>query len=354
MTPESPRAVPDPAPTEPPVTALALRPVEESREDPLRAIQALVLDAVSSPHTRRAYGRALSGFLAWHAAAGAPGFSKATVQRYRASLEARQLSASSINLQLSAVRKLAQEAADNALVPPELAAGIARIRGVPRQGTRAGNWLTPAQATALLNLPDTGTRKGVRDRAILGLLIGCGLRRAELAALDVEHLQMRDARWVIPDLAGKGNRIRTVPVPTWTRILVEEWLRTAGRNGGPLFPPMNKAGAILHGRLTEDSVWSLVREYGQQIGQPALAPHDLRRTCAKLCRASGGELEQIQLLLGHASVETTERYLGTRQNLVRAVNDHLPVEPDLPAAQKQPETERGQGLPRLPREANAE
>ena len=54
-----------------------------------------------------------------------------------------------------------------------------------------------------------------------------------------------------------------------------------------------------------------------------LAPHDLRRTCAKLCRKSGGDLEQIQMLLGHASIQTTERYLGSRQNLKEAVNDRL-------------------------------
>ena len=320
----------EPAPGGSLVVTRPVVPSEPGGEAPLRAIKALVLDAVSSVHTRRAYDRALAEFLAWYAAAGSPGFHKATVQRYRTALEARRLSASSINLQLSAIRKLAQEAADNALLAPELAAGIARIGGVGRQGTRAGNWLTAEQATALLNVPDRGTPKGVRDRAILALLIGCGLRRAELAALDVEHMQMREARWVIPDLEGKGNRVRTVPVPTWTRLLVEAWLHLAGREAGPLFPPMNKAGAILAGRLTEDSVWTLVREYGRQIGQKSLAPHDLRRTCAKLCRASGGELEQIQLLLGHASVATTERYLGTRQNLARAVNDNLPVAPDLP------------------------
>jgi integrase len=62
------------------------------------------------------------------------------------------------------------------------------------------------------------------------------------------------------------------------------------------------------------------------LGFENLAPHDLRRTCAKLCRASGGDLEQIQLLLGHASIQTTERYLGTKQNLANAVNDHLGIE----------------------------
>lgn len=74
--------------------------------------------------------------------------------------------------------------------------------------------------------------------------------------------------------------------------------------------------------LTEKVVWHVVERYAAEAGLANIAPHDLRRTCAKLCRAGGGELEQIQLLLGHASVQTTERYLGTRQNLADAPNDH--------------------------------
>jgi site-specific recombinase XerD len=70
-------------------------------------------------------------------------------------------------------------------------------------------------------------------------------------------------------------------------------------------------------------VWHIVTKYARQCGISKLAPHDLRRTCAKLCRASGGDLEQIQFLLGHASVQTTERYLGSKQNLREAVNDCL-------------------------------
>ena len=297
--------------------------------DPLAPIKALVLDAVASPHTRRSYDLALSRFLDWYQAAGAPGLTKATVQRYRTRLEGQNLAASSLNVHLSAIRKLAAEAADNGLLAPELAAGIARVRGAKRLGVRAGNWLSPEEATALLNAPDCATLIGCRDRALLALLVGCGLRRAELASLDVEHLQLRDSRWVIPDLVGKGNRLRTVPVPTWVKVIVENWLERAAISAGPIFRPLNKGGLVLKGRSSEDTVWNVVREYGARLGKPAFAPHDLRRTCAKLCRLSGGELEQIQLLLGHASVQTTERYLGTRQNLVQAVNDNLPVEPDL-------------------------
>lgn len=311
----------------------------------LAVAKRLVLHSVSSAHTRRSYAYALSQFLEWYRSSSDASINKATVQRYCSWLESRALAPSSINIHLSAVRKLAQAAADNALLAPELASNIARISGVRRQAPAKGNWLTAGQATALLNTPTAKTLKGVRDRAILSLLIGCGLRRSELAALNVEHLQTRAGRWVIPDLASTGHRVRTVPVPAWTKSLVSEWIRSAGRISGPLFPPMNKAGVILDGRLTEDTIWSLVRDYGAQIGLPSLAPNDLRRTCARLCRASGGELHQIQLLLGHASVQTTERYLGTQETLLQAVNDNLPVAPDLPPARKQPASERMKVVP---------
>ena len=75
--------------------------------------------------------------------------------------------------------------------------------------------------------------------------------------------------------------------------------------------------------MSEKVVWQLLQPYATAAGVPGIAPHDCRRTCAKLCRAAGGELEQIQLLLGHASVQTTERYLGTKQDLVHAPNDGI-------------------------------
>jgi len=161
------------------------------------------------------------------------------------------------------------------------------------------------------------------------LIAASAAPRAELAALEVDRLQLRDSRWVIPDLVGKGNRLRTVPVPAWAMAIVDDWLERAGIRSGPVFRPLNKAGRVFEGHISEDTVWNVVRAYGRRLDQPAFAPHDLRRTCAKLCRASGGDLEQIQFLLGHASVQTTEHSIGTRQNLVQAVNDHLPVAPEL-------------------------
>jgi integrase len=92
---------------------------------------------------------------------------------------------------------------------------------------------------------------------------------------------------------------------------------------GYVFRPVLRGDQASGERLGEKVVWQMLRGYAAEMGIPNLAPHDLRRTCAKLCRAAGGELEQIQLLLGHASVQTTERYLGTRQDLVHAPNDAI-------------------------------
>src|SRR6202167_4417245 len=146
-------------------------------------LKALVLDSVSSPITKRVYNMALDEFMTWFRQEPRPGFTKATVSAWRASLEARGLGSSSIIIRMSAIRKLAGEAVDNGLIAPELAAGIARVKSVKSTGIRVGNWLSLKQAQALLSAPDVATMKGLRDRAILAVLLGCGLRRSEVAAL---------------------------------------------------------------------------------------------------------------------------------------------------------------------------
>ena len=286
-------------------------------------LKALVLDSVSSPITKRVYNMALNEFLAWFQQAPRIGFTKATVSAWRVSLEDRRLGSSSIIIRMSAIRKLAAEAADNGLLAPELAAGISRVKSAKTQGIRTGNWLSQKQAQALLSAPDFSTLRGLRDHAILAVLLGCGLRRSEVAALTFAHLQQRDSRWCIVDLVGKHGRVRTAPMPTWVKVAVDAWASPACLAEGHVFRPVNRADRVTGEALGEKVVWQLIKPYAEAAGVPGIAPHDLRRTCAKLCRASGGELEQIQLLLGHASVQTTERYLGTRQDLVHAPNDAI-------------------------------
>src|SRR5215831_2722502 len=178
-------------------------------------LKALVRDSVSSPITKRVYSMALDEFLAWFQQAPRPGFTKATVSAWRVSLEERKLGSSSIIIRMSAIRKLAAEAADNGLLAPDLAAGIARVKSAKCVGIRVGNWLSARQAQTLLNAPAVTTLRGLRDRAILAVLLGCGLRRSEVAALTFAHLQRRDGRWCIVDLVGKRGRVRTMPMPSW-------------------------------------------------------------------------------------------------------------------------------------------
>jgi site-specific recombinase XerD len=286
-------------------------------------LKTLVLDSVSSPITKRVYNMALDEFMGWFQQAPRPGFTKATVSAWRVSLEDRRLGSSSIIIRMSAIRKLAAEAADNGLLAPELAAGISRVRSAKSVGIRVGNWLSVRQAQSLLNAPDAITVRGLRDRAILAVLLGCGLRRSEVAALTFQHLQQRDGRWCIVDLVGKHGRVRTAPMPTWVKVAIDAWTAAAGVATSHVFRPVNRAGAVTGERLGEKVVWQMLRQYATAAGVPGIAPHDCRRTCAKLCRAAGGELEQIQLLLGHASIQTTERYLGTKQDLVHAPNDAI-------------------------------
>lgn len=291
----------------------------------LASIKRLALDAVSSPITRAMYGKALDDFFAWRAQQGGPAFTRAAVQAHRAELERRGYAPSTVNQRLAAIRKLAREAAANGLLDSSVATGIEQVAGARQLGIRAGNWLTRDQARALLNAPDPASLKGKRDRAILALLIGCALRRGEATELTLDRLVQRDERWVLIDLRGKHGRIRTVPLPSWVKHSLDLWILAANIHSGRLLRAVDRHGRISGDRVSPQAVRKLVASYGGKLGL-TVKPHDLRRTCAKLCRSEGGELEQIQFLLGHASIQTTERYLGSRQNLVNAPNDRLNLE----------------------------
>ena len=192
---------------------------------------------------------------------------------------------------------------------------------------RVGNWLTADQGRALCQAPDNTRMKGKRDRAMLSMLLACGLRRHEAVSLKLHEIQQREEHWAIVDMVGKAGHVRTVPVPEWVMKELAVWLTAAGIDRGRIFRRVSRAGRPWGEGLTEKSVWHIVKESARKIDVGPLAPHDLRRTCARLCQAAGGELEQIQFLLGHVSVQTTERYLGCKQRIRAAVNDRIGIEP---------------------------
>jgi integrase len=303
----------------PPKRVLALPDLEQTKS--------AVLSTLTSKSGQRSYDHAINEFVDWYCSEPRLAFNRTVVLRYRIFLEQRSLAPTTINLRLAAVRRIAYEAADSGLLSPELAAGIRRVKGVRRIGVRVGNWLTADQSKRLLSTSNRNDLRGKRNHAMLAFLVGCGLRRGELLALTMRSIQLREEHWVIADLLGKAGHIRTIPIPVWVKGALNEWTTASGITEGCIFRSINKAGRIWGTGMTPKVLWEVVRQAAKAAEIERLAPHDLRRTCARLCHLAGGQLDQIQFLLGHLSIQTTERYLGCKQQLRDAVNDKLGIEP---------------------------
>jgi len=207
----------------------------------LEHAKSAVLNSLSSQDAQRGYRHAIDEFVDWYCSEPRLAFNRTVVLRYRSHLESRQLAPGTVNLRLGAVRRLAYEAADCGLLSADLAAGIRRVKGVKKIGVRLGNWLTAEQGQALWQAPDRERLKGKRDRALLALMLACGLRRHEVVALTLDHLQQRED-WAIVDLVGKGGHIRTVPVPDWVRNELDDWIAAAAIDRGGCFAQSAKPG----------------------------------------------------------------------------------------------------------------
>ena len=144
-----------------------------------------------------------------------------------------------------------------------------------------GNWLTAEQGKRLLAALDRSSLRGKRNYAILATLIGCGLRRGELLALRVDGIGLREEHWVIADLLGKGGHVRTVPIPAWVKAAIDAWQEASGIREGALFRSINKRGQVWGNGITAKVLWEVVRDAATSAGIAKLAPHDLRRTCAR-------------------------------------------------------------------------
>src|ERR1700693_2267304 len=258
-----------------------------------------VLNSLSSQDAQRGYRHAMDEFIECYCSEPRLSFSRTVVVRYRMHLQSRKLAPGTVNLRLGAVRRLAYEATDCGLLSPDLAAGIRRVKGVKKLGVRLGNWLTAEQGEALWRTPDAERRKGKRDRALLAVLLACGLRRHEAVELNFSHLQQREQHWAIVDLVGKAGHPRTVPAPDWVKQVLDAWLKAASLTSGRVFRRVNRAGRVWGDGMTEKVVWHVVREFAAKAAIDKLAPHDLRRPCARLCPSAWGDVEQVEFLLGH-------------------------------------------------------
>lgn len=301
----------------------ALTPINPQKS--LDAIIEVATAGIDSAHTKRAYKRDMQDFLEWYESERRTKLNKTTVAAYKDWMVKHGRGQTAINRALSAIRRFLREAADNELIDPKIAEGATRVKGIKRPGTRSGNWLTIEEVGRLIDAPDKTTLKGKRDRALLSLLVGCGLRREELTNLTAEHIQQREGRWVIVDIRGKRNKIRTVPMASWIKVIIEQWTVAAGITSGRIMARVSRGedGKVLDPITTTQAIYRATKKYGRMIQRPEIAPHDLRRTYAKLARAAGAPLEQIQITLGHESLAVTQQYLGTDIDYQNAPSDYI-------------------------------
>jgi integrase len=154
----------------------------------LEQSKSAVLNSLPSISSQRSYDHAIREFIEWYCSEPRLAFNKTVVTRYRIFLEQAHYASSTINLRLAAVRRLAYEAADAGLLSPDLVASIRRVKSAKKHGVRMGNWRTAEQGRTLLCTFDRATVRRKQDYAMVAVLLGCGLRRAELAAVQVEDL----------------------------------------------------------------------------------------------------------------------------------------------------------------------
>jgi integrase len=225
------------------------------------------------------------------------------------------------------VRKLVSEARKNGMLRAEEAASLTDIPNIRQKGTRLGNWLTREQTKELLAVPDRSTLKGKRDYVILALLVGCALRRNELAELDTSRPSScgRGAEcW--PTSRARAGASAPLPSPIWAKQGINAWMTAAGIEDGRPLRSISKSGKIKGDTLSDWSGWSVVEQVEQsskRIGIEHFGAHDLRRTCAKLCRKNGGDLEQIKFLLGPPPSRPPSATSGRIKTLRSQVNDNL-------------------------------
>lgn len=248
---------------------------------------------------------------------------RTVVVRYRMHLESRKLAPGTVNLRAAArlrSQRLRSSQSGSCCRYP------AR-EGRQETGDAIGKLVNRGTGRDAVANSAIDRRKGKRDRALLAVLLACGLRRYEAVELNLTHLQQREQHWAITDLIGKAGHMRTIPMPDWVKAILDVWIKDAPLTSGRVFRWVNRAGRVWGESMTEKVVWHVVREFAAKAGIEKVAPHDLRRTCARLCHIAVGELEQIQFLLGHVSIQTTERYPGCKQRIRSAVNDRIGIEP---------------------------
>lgn len=285
-----------------------------------------------SPNTRRVYERHIRAFLD----SGYP-LDRTGVSLWVQSMRANNVGPPTITQALAAIRKLADEARLHGMLTELDTWGISEVKQKTQPGNKAGMWLQKNQVKTLYSLPNRETLSGKRDAAIFALLIGCGLRRSEATSITWVHYAERDGRMALVDFIGKGGKIRTVGVSRGAARDLDAWLAVLEYYGvadddSPILRNLRHEDDVSQ-PLSDSGLWCIVTQYAAEMHLD-FSPHDLRRSMAKLMHKAGVELTQIQLILGHADLMTTKRYLGLDLELAPGLAGTDAIDIDLDEASK--------------------
>ena len=313
-----------------------LKATSSSSDETFRPLIEMVVASVAAPSTKDRYARKLRLFFQWWEASGRAPFSRHLVNTYLAAEKDRGAQAFDIGHSLTAIKRLAREAAYAGLVDAINLDAILQIKAPPVQGLRMGQWLTSEEVLKLMDLPDRATLTGKRDVVILGLMLYCGLRREEVLRVGFEHVKIVDGRPALVNLRGKGDKLRSIPMPIWLFRALQVWVDAAGLTDGLIVRALmgHNPKAPTGKTLNKVCLWHVVKRYARKMGKDDLSPHDMRRTFGRLARKAGIELDQIQQSYGHANLITTQRYIGGTLDFQNAPCDALPV----PAGYREPTT----------------
>ena len=288
-----------------------------------------VLNSLTSASGQRTYDHAIREFVAWYCSEPRLAFNRTVVLRYRIHLEQRKCAGHD---QSSARRGPADRVRGSGRRSTESRTGGRHPSGEGRATDRcAPRELADARAGPAAS----GVRDAVDGARITGSRDGRDVDRVRSASRRAVGPQPRvnpATRRALGDCrSGRQGRPRAHRADSHlVKGTVDAWTAAAAISHGRVFREINKAGRVWGDGMSPKVLWDVVRAAAARAAIDKLAPHDLRRTCARLCHLAGGELDQIQFLLGHVSIQTTERYLGCKQKLRIAVNDRLGIEPDAP------------------------
>jgi site-specific recombinase XerD len=208
---------------------------------------------------------------------------------------------STANRMLSALRGTLKAAWKLGLMSAEDYQKAASVESISGETVPAGRALSSGELAGLL---DTCEQEplGIRDAAIMSLLYGCGLRRAELVDLQLGDYIEEENELIV---RGKGNKQRAVPVGNAAPAL-DDWLAIRGEEIGPLFWGLGNRNR--GGRLTDQAVYNMLRKRARLAGVSRLSPHDFRRTFVGDLLDAGADIVTVQKMAGHADPATTSRY----------------------------------------------